>query len=229
MGPLTFAEAVRAGLRAAADPARAPAMQAYMKSEQPFLGVPSQGLRRVCRDALAAAPPADWRAAVLDLWRGAGYREERYAALWLLRRHAAEADLALVEEIAVTGAWWDHVDSVAHVAGELLRRDRTTVSRAMRAWAHDPDRWKRRVAIICQLGRRDETDRALLADCIEPSLGERDFFLRKAVGWALREYSKTDPDWVRRYVLEHEARLSPLSRREALRRLGAERGSPASA
>jgi 3-methyladenine DNA glycosylase AlkD len=227
VGPLTFADAARAGLRAAADRTRAPAMQAYMRSEMPFLGVPAPEVRRVSRETLAGAE--DWRAVVLELWRGAEFREERYAALWLLRRHARDADLALVEEIAVTGAWWDFVDSVARVAGELLRRDPATVSAAMRAWAGDDDHWKRRVAILCQLGHRAGTDLDLLVDCIEPSLGERDFFLRKAIGWALREHSKTDPDWVLAYVREHGTRLSPLSRREALRRLGAARGSPASA
>ena len=226
MGQLTgFPAAVRAGLRAAADPARAPAMQAYMKSEMPFLGVPSPEVKRICREAPG---PDDWRAAFLDLWRGATHREERYAALWLLRRRARDADLALVEEVALTGAWWDYVDSAAHVAGELLRRDRCETSAAMRAWARDPDRWKRRIAIICQLGLREETDLALLADAIEPNLGDPDFFLRKAIGWALREHSKTDAAWVLAYLDANRARLSPLSYREARKWLIAERGLPAS-
>jgi 3-methyladenine DNA glycosylase AlkD len=226
MAPLTgFAEDVRAALRAAADPARAPAMQAYMKSEMPFRGVPSPEVKRICH---VAPPPHDWRAAFLELWRGATHREERYAALWLLRRHAREADLGLVEEVALTGAWWDHVDSAARVAGEILRRDRAESAATMRAWARDPDRWKRRVAIICQLGLRDETDLELLADAIEPNLDDRDFFVRKAIGWALREHTKTDAGWVLAYLAENRARLSPLSDREARKWLSAERGSPAS-
>jgi 3-methyladenine DNA glycosylase AlkD len=200
-------------------------MQAYMRSEMPFLGVPSREVKRICR---AAPRPDDWRADFLDLWRNAAHREERYAALWLLRRHAREADLALVEEVVLTGAWWDYVDSAARVAGELLVRNRPETSAAMRAWARDPDRWKRRIAIICQLGLREETDAELLADAIEPSLGDRDFFVRKAIGWALREYARTDADWVLAYLRAHEDRLSPLSSREARRRLIAERGLPAS-
>jgi 3-methyladenine DNA glycosylase AlkD len=226
VGPLTgFADAVRAGLRAAADPARAPAMQAYMKSEMPFLGVPAPEVKRICRNA---PRPDDWRPAFLDLWRGAAHREERYAALWLLRRHGGDADLALVEEVALTGAWWDYVDSAAPVAGERLLRDRAETSAAMRAWAHDPNRWKRRIAIICQLGLRADTDVELLADAIEPNLGDRDFFIRKAIGWALREHAKTDAGWVVAYLRANEARLSPLSRREAMKRLSAGAAPPAS-
>ena len=226
MAPLTgFADSVRAGLRDASDPARAPAMQAYMKSEMPFLGVPSPEVKRICR---VAPRPDDWRAAFLDLWRGATHREERYAALWLLRRHAREADLALVEEVALSGAWWDYVDSAARVAGELLLRDRAETSTAMRAWACDPDRWKRRIAIICQLGLRERTDVELLTDAIEPNLGDRDFFVRKAIGWALREHTKTDAAWVLTYLRANEDRLSPLSCREARKWLIAERGLPAS-
>jgi 3-methyladenine DNA glycosylase AlkD len=223
-----FAGAVREGLRASANPQRAAGTQAYMKSEMPFLGVGLPEVRRVTTEALARHPPRDWRAAVLELWRSAEYREERYAAIALLRLHAADADLELVEEVAVSGAWWDYVDSVARVAGELLRRDREATSAAMRAWARDEDRWKRRVSIICQLGHKRDTDLQLLYDCIEPNLADPDFFLRKAIGWALREYSKTDPDEVARYVRANAERLSPLSRREALKRVSAERGLPAS-
>jgi 3-methyladenine DNA glycosylase AlkD len=229
VGQLTgFPDAVRAGLLAAADPAKAPAMQAYMKSEMPFLGVSSPVVAQVFRVALITAPSDDWRADVLDLWRGAAHREERYAALRLLRRRARDADLGLVEEVVVTGAWWDYVDSAAPVAGEILRRDRAETAAAMRAWAHDADRWRRRVAIICQLGHREETDLALLAETIEPNLDDRDFFVRKAIGWALREHTKTDAGWVLAYLAENRARLSSLSYREARKWLSAQRGSPAS-
>ena len=79
--------------------------------------------------------------------------------------------------------------------------------------------WLRRAAIISQLRRKEATDTALLYDCIEPSIGESEFFLRKAIGWSLREYAKVDPDEVLHYVGDHRARLSTLSKREALRRV----------
>ena len=90
----------------------------------------------------------------------------------------------------------------------------------MRGWAIDDDRWLRRVAVICQLGAKDRTDRALLTDAVLANAADRDFFLRKAIGWALRDYARTDPAWVRRFVTAHEDELSPLSKREALKHLG---------
>ena len=80
--------------------------------------------------------------------------------------------------------------------------------------------WKRRSSILCQVGLKGETDPDLLYDCIAPNFVDKEFFIRKAIGWALREYAWTDPKEVRRYVREHEAELSPLSRREALKNLG---------
>ena len=90
----------------------------------------------------------------------------------------------------------------------------------VREWSRGSDLWLRRTSIICQIGYKQSTDQALLYACIEPSLSERDFFLRKAIGWALREYAKAEPEAVRRYVAENADRLSGLSRREALKHLG---------
>ena len=95
------------------------------------------------------------------------------------------------------------------------------MKRAMRTWSKGADIWKRRSAILCQIKAKQATDLALLYACIEPSLDSKEFFLRKAIGWALREYAWTDASEVRKYVKAHEARLSGLSRREALKNIGA--------
>ena len=89
----------------------------------------------------------------------------------------------------------------------------------VRGGIDDLDRWRRRASIICQVGAKAETDVDLLGDAIVPNLADRDFFIRKAIGWALREHAKTDPDWVRRFVSTHRGELSPLSYREATRHL----------
>jgi 3-methyladenine DNA glycosylase AlkD len=210
-------EAIRRELAARADPAKAPEMQAYMKSEMPFLGVQKPGRREVARIVFPAYPLDGfeaWRDTVLRLWREATYREERYLAIALARdgryrSHRSAAALPMYEELIVTGAWWDFVDEVAiRLVGELELG-------FLRSWAIDADMWKRRTAIIAQIARKDGTDAQLLFDCIEPNRGDREFFIRKGIGWALREYSKVDPDAVERYCDTHE--LSPLSRREALR------------
>lgn len=216
-------EAVRAALAAVADAERAPKMQAYMKSAMPFLGVPSPVLKREMSALAKQHPPADaevWHDTILALFREATHREEWYAALNLAARtrYRFEPDtLPLFEEMVVTGAWWDIVDECSHRIGDVLERHRAEVTPALRGWTRDPVLWKRRVAIICQLGHREHTDLDLLRDAIEANLDDRDFFIRKAIGWALREYAKYDMPWVVAYVGRLGPRLSPLSRREALK------------
>jgi 3-methyladenine DNA glycosylase AlkD len=225
----TFVASVREALTAVADPGRAPQMQAYMKSTVPYLGVTTPARERALRPLFAelALPTATaWRRAVLGLWRGARYREERYAAIALsgLRRCQAFQDLAalpMYEELIVTGAWWDYVDEIAsHRLGGLLRRFPREMRREMLAWSRCDDLWKRRSAILCQLTFKRDTDLELLYAAIEPALSSKEFFLRKAIGWALRQYAWTDPREVRRYVRAHAVRLSGLSQREALKNVG---------
>jgi 3-methyladenine DNA glycosylase AlkD len=224
--PALVAE-VRAGLAQLADPAKAPDMRSYMKSEMPFRGV-QKPARTVLATKLFAEYPLStkdaWVATVRELWHGASYREERYIALELTgqRRYAGwqAPDLVpLYEELIVTGAWWDFVDEVAnHRIGPLVRAHPDVLVPIMCSWRTDTDRWKRRTSIICQLGAKQATDITLLSDCIEANIADPDFFLRKGIGWALREFAKTEPGWVRTFVDAHPG-LSPLSRREATKRL----------
>ena len=217
-----LAAAVRAGLAARADPAAAPAMQAYMKSAMPFRGVAAPARAALVRElGPPARDPAVALAAAEELWDAAAYREERYVATALARRAPpAGGRLPLYRHWIVTGAWWDHVDEIAHhLVGPALLAQPDAVGRALRVWARDPDRWLRRAAVIAQLGARERTDRALLTEAIEANLDDGDFFLRKGIGWALRQYARVDPAWVRDFVTAHPA-LSPLSRKEALRHLG---------
>jgi len=200
-------------------------MQAYMKSTMPYYGLSSAQVDAICKQVFAEHPfPScdDWRAAIVELWRRARYREERYAAIRLVfyKRHREcwTPDLMqMLEEMIVSGAWWDYVDALAQVVGELLRAHPKQIRPLMRAWSKDENLWKRRVSIICQNSFKRDTDLKLLYANIEPNLADRDFFIRKAIGWALRAYAWTDPKEVARYVREHEAQLSGLSRREALK------------
>ncbi len=120
----------------------------------------------------------------------------------------------------VTGAWWDHVDGISERIGALLLAHRPVLEPVIREWSTDPDRWLRRSSIISQLALKERTDVALLTDVIAANLADREFFIRKAIGWALRQYARTDPDWVRAFVADHQDALSPLSRREAMKHLG---------
>jgi 3-methyladenine DNA glycosylase AlkD len=217
--------AIRDALRDAADADRAPGMQAYMKSSVPYRGVPRPAVRSITRAAARAHPPItldDLETAVRTLWDGADFREEQYAACDLLALRLATGRLELVplyEHLATTGAWWDHVDGIAHRIADLHDAHPLETAAVVRGWSTADDIWLRRLAIISQLGRKDSVDAALLAAVIEPNIADREFFVRKAIGWALREHARLEPDWVRAFVDEHPG-LSGLSRREALKHLG---------
>jgi 3-methyladenine DNA glycosylase AlkD len=211
-------------------------MQQYMKSAMPYRGVAAPTLRAVTRSVFAAYPLDTfeaWKETVLTLWDGAQFREERYAAEELVgfrayKRFRTLEALPLYEYLITTGAWWDLVDGVAtHFVGDLLRQYPAPMHARLRAWSRTDDLWLRRSAIIAQVSFKRATDQQLLYACIEPNLPEGDFFIRKAIGWALREYAKAEPDAVRQYVSDHPE-LSALSRREALKHLGTRLQSPAS-
>lgn len=212
---------IRDDLESAADPRIAPGQQAYMKSEMPFAGVRVPDVRRLTRARIRAEPDADvLLSAAMTLWDGATVREERYAALAVLGARPLRGDLALIpmiEHTVRTGAWWDITDEVAHRVADLLSAHPEEMTFLVRLWSGDPDPWMRRLAIIAQLGRRDGLDRALLAEVILPNADDPGFFIRKAIGWALRDAARAHPEWVRVFVASHS--LSPLSAREALRRL----------
>ena len=223
-----LAQRVRAGLEAVADPARAPAMQAYMKSTMPYLGVSAVPLRAACKALFADLQyetSVQWQADVLTLWRSAQYREERYAALALSGIRAARDfqridALAMYEEMIVTGAWWDFIDPIAgQRLAAILATEGPPMKQAMLDWASSDNMWKRRSAILCQLNCKGQTDLDLLYACIAPSLDSREFFLRKAIGWALRQYARTDAAEVARYVAALGDKLSPLSKREAIKHI----------
>jgi 3-methyladenine DNA glycosylase AlkD len=201
-------------------------MQAYMKSAMPYHGVAAPVLKKLVRQISAdheLGTASHWQEAVLTLWREARFREERYVAIELCRLRSVAAFqtpavLPMYEEMIISGAWWDFVDAIAsNCVGTLLKRFPQPISREMREWSRCSDMWKRRTSILCQLKFNKDTDLHLLYSCIEPSLDSREFFLRKAIGWALRQYAWSDAGEIRRYVREHEGRLSPLSKREALK------------
>ena len=197
-----------------------------MKSEMPFAGVATPALRKIAREAFSAYPqPSEerWQQAILALWRNAKYREERYAAIGLARAKPYQAfrtpaACPMFEEMIVSGAWWDYVDEIAiNLIGELLRDHAGFMRGVLLDWTRDADLWLRRSAIIAQLKFKAGTDLELLLAAIEPAMESKEFFLRKAIGWALREHSKTNPAFVIDFVGRNAANLSGLSKREAFK------------
>lgn len=220
---------IRAALAAHADPVKAADQQRYMKSAMPYYGLGLPQTRAVTRPILRAYAPgvrADHDLTVTTLWDTATHREEWYVALALARHRAAEGwqdpeALALHRHLVTTGAWWDVVDeTAAHLVGGVLRRHRAAATPTLRDWAYDVDPWLRRTAVLCQLRHGPDTDVTLLREAIEANVDDASFWLRKAIGWALRQYARSDPEWVIAEVDRLGSRLSPLSRREALKHLG---------
>ncbi|WP_055622415.1 DNA alkylation repair protein [Streptomyces sp. JHA19] len=222
----TVTERLTAVYGAAADPERAAAMRAYMKDVAPFLGIPSPERRALSRSVLQGTPPPDERdctAVALRCWR-LPEREYQYFAVDLLRRHVRRLSsgfLPVARHLVTTVPWWDTVDALAaHVVGGLVAAD-PALTADMDAWIEDDDLWVVRTALLHQLRYGERTDAGrLFAYCLRQS-GHPDFFVRKAVGWCLREYAKTDPDAVRDFLAREGGRFAPLSVREALKNIGA--------
>lgn len=224
-------DAFRQALSKAGDPVRAAGQQRYLKSALPYWGLATPVLRATLKPILD--DPAyriesreDWERTIRALWDEATHREEWYAALAVARhrhyRRWRDSDtVPLYRHLVETGAWWDVVDDIAtHLVREVVLANPQVEGLRMREWAQDDHLWIRRSAIICQVGAKERIDPVLLADVVEPNLADPDFFIRKAIGWALRDYARTRPDWVRAFVGAHERKVSGLSRREALKHLG---------
>lgn len=224
--PEAHVAAIDAALRPLADAGRAVQMKAYLLNRFDFLGLPAP-VRRAAVLGLIRPPPADAGVllAVARLLWAKPEREFRYTAIDLLRRHVRMLDVAhlpALRELLQRDPWWETVDGLSAVIGALLRvavkRD-PAASAVMDAWIADADFWVRRAAMLHQLGWRLETDEVRLARHALQLAGEREFFIRKAIGWALRDYARWNPDFVRAFVDAQRAVLSKLSVREACRHL----------
>jgi 3-methyladenine DNA glycosylase AlkD len=213
---------------AAADPVRAASMRAYMRDQFPFLGLPTPARRALSRQVLSGVPPADedeLRAIALACW-DLPEREYQYFACDLLSRHAARCTpgiLPTAEALITTKSWWDTVDALAaDVVGAIVLAYPAAVS-TMDSWLGSDNLWLTRTALLHQLRYKERTDTDRLFRYCVARAGHRDFFIRKAIGWALRQYAWTDPEPVRGFVAAHRDALSPLSVREALKNLSGSR------
>jgi len=208
----------------ARDPGRAPAMAAYMRDQFPFLGIPKPARTPLERDAFVAAggnafDEKDLADLALACW-SRDEREYQYAACDVLRRRVqvlGAGFLPTAEQLITTKSWWDTVDDLAsHVVGSIVRADRSQRA-LMDRWLVATDIWLARTAILHQLAWKDGTDAAWLFDACTARAGDREFFIRKAIGWALRSYSYVDAAAVEVFVTAHAGELSGLSRREAMK------------
>lgn len=222
---LTPAEFVTRELSAVADPVVAPQMQAYMKSEMPFWGVKKPGRVPIAKALTREFPPADaadYRRTVRQIW-DLPRREDRYLAIAYARAFTefqTPEMLDLYAELVRDGAWWDFVDEIAiNLVGMVWLRHRPETQKEMDLWIRDENLWIRRCAIIGQLKHKEEIDTRRLYRYCREQASDTDFFIRKAIGWALRQQARIDPDGVRSFLAEMGDELSGLSRREAAKHL----------
>lgn len=216
--------ALEAVFEAEADPAEAGPMAAYMRDLFPFLGIKTPRRRELLKPFIAVARAEAKvrgidRAFVEACWE-AGPREYQYNALDYLAALASylePEDIPWLRSLIERKSWWDSVDRLDLLVGAVLWRHPDDA--LVLAWAQDENMWVRRVAINHQRPRKGQTDTALLERVLTLNFGSREFFINKAIGWALREYSKTDPVWVADFMDRYRGQIAPLSVREGSKRL----------
>jgi len=214
-----FVTAVQLALAPLADPRRAQGMAAYMKHQFEYLGIATPDRRDAC-SGLVRSFEGNPIEAAQALWRKKE-REYQYVACDLLRRHASRlggADLVQLEALVQSKSWWDTVDALVPVFGDIVLHERSLAA-CMDQLIEADDFWLRRVAILHQLAWKDATDEARLFRYCLQCAHESEFFIRKAIGWALRQYARIAPGAVRRFVERNRDQLSGLSIREATRHL----------
>lgn len=216
-----YVTALQSLFQSHADPLAAAPMKAYMRDQFPYLGIKTPERRTLLREFIAehGLPALDDLANVLfELW-ALPEREFQYTAVGLLGRFEKNLPpefIDTIETLLTSKSWWDTVDSLAtQTVGIHFRRYPDVKQRTLAVWRQSNDFWLRRTCILFQINYKTETDFALLKAIINENLGSKEFFINKAIGWALRAYTRVDPDGVRVFVTETP--LNPLSAREALK------------
>ncbi|WP_195465114.1 DNA alkylation repair protein [Faecalispora jeddahensis] len=192
-------------------------MSAYMQNRFPFLGVPKPVLKQHIKPYFQKSRKMeiDWDFVHL-CWKKP-YREAQYIAIEYILLHEKQlldTDIDKVRELITEKSWWETVDSLDSVAGTIVL-NYPYLKEKMRKWSISENIWLRRVAIDFQQKYKEKTDSNLLEEIICNNLGTNEFFIDKAIGWSLRDYSKVNPEWVRIFLERHKGVLSNLSIKEA--------------
>ena len=209
------------------DAKKAPQMQAYMKTDQSFYGVQSKLRKQIFRDAIKKYPiisQQEWKYVILELWNGT-HREEMYQALEIAERYKIYHDESawnLFDTLLRSATNWDTVDWLSsNLIGQLVYKYRH-FEKQLEEWSEDDNFWARRASLLSHLKHKEKTNIILLSQTILKLAHEKEFFIRKAIGWVLRQYSYINPDWVLQFVRIHKDKLSGLSKREALKAINRE-------
>ena len=202
-------------LLTAADPVQADKMSAYMRRQFVYLGIPTPKRKELTKDFLKAYRSIDW-SFIEDCWQRPE-REFQYLAIDCLIKTQNQLkleDLPKLRNLVINRSWWDTVDALDVIIGDLALHY-PEINETLKAWSVDENIWLRRIAIDHQLTRKDKTDTALMEEIIVNNFGTDEFFINKAIGWSLRQYSKTNPLWVKQFIEKYRDKLAPLSISEA--------------
>ena len=208
---------IKAKFEAIANPDQAIPMAKYMRNQFEFYGIKSQARKIAEKDLITQAKKVkqvEWES-LAQIWDDPHREMQYFVADYLMGmvRFMTYENLPKMKKFVTTKQWWDTIDTLVKVYGKVGLKDKR-VDALMLTWSTDEDFWLRRVAIEYQLLRKDKLKPDLLATIIENNLGSDEFFVNKAIGWALRDYSKTNPAWVQAFIESHQTGLSKLSIRE---------------
>ena len=200
------------------DEERAAQMSAYMKDKFAFLGIPKPKVKKLAKSYIQSASKyedIDWN--FINLCWEKNYREAQYAGteyIYSIQKKLTDKDIDKIKKLIITKSWWDIADALDKVIGKLAL-EYPSVNDEMLEWSMSDNIWLRRVAINYQRLLKKKTSTELLEKIICNNLGTKEFFINKAIGWSLREYSKVNPDWVREFLQKYESKLAKLSIKEA--------------
>jgi 3-methyladenine DNA glycosylase AlkD len=207
-----------------ADSLKAGPMKKYMRDQFEYLGIKSPQASELLKQHIKehGLPPLEKLDAIVrELW-SLPQREFQYIAMGLMGRFEKKVDedfIMTIEYLITTKSWWDTVDALAgHSVGSHFQRFPKAQEKYLKKWRKSDDFWLRRTTLLFQLGYKEETDFDLLCEIIKENLGSDEFFINKAIGWALRQYAHTHPAPVKKFV-KATKELHPLSRREALKNI----------
>jgi len=208
--------------RAQNEPIEAEKQSKYMKNKFPFIGIKAPARTELLKAHFATygKPKYDTLNDYVRFLYELPEREFQYIALTFcdkLSKNLQKSDIELIEYLILTKSWWDTVDTVVRINKVYFTKFPEQIKPVTERWINSDNIWLKRSALIFQLNFKDKTDVELLFDYIERVKFEKEFFIQKAIGWALRQHSKTNPQVIEKFV--HTANLSPLARREALKLL----------
>ena len=208
-----------------ANPKNVAPMQAYMKTNMPFYGVKSPVQNKIVAEVKRLFPISnqkEYNEIITKIW-SLPHRENKYISIKLARKwkqYITLDALPVYEKMIREGQWWDFVDHIANgLIGVLLANNRMVMTEILDKWIKDDNLWIRRSAILAHLKHKENTDQDKLFDYCKQCSHEDEFFMQKAIGWVLREYSKTEPEIVYSFIEVNEDLLSKLSKREGMKHI----------